>query len=150
MKLKLAVAGAALASITLTACGGDNTDAYCTDLEAAQEDFETLNSGGSSGEDLDETFQTLRDLAASAPEEISEEWAQLDDSIEQVQTALDEAGISFEDLTNAQSGELPEGVELEDLQALAEEFQQIGSEETRQAAETIEEHAREECDVDLS
>lgn len=149
MKLKLAVAGAALASITLTACGGD-TDAYCSQLEAAQEDFETLSSGDTTGGDLDETFQTLRDLADSAPDEISEEWAQLDDSIEQVQTALDDAGITFEDLTNAQSGELPEGVELEDLQALAAEFQEIGSEETRQAAETIEEHAREECDVDLS
>lgn len=149
MKLKLAVAGAALVSLTLTACGSD-TDAYCSQLESAQEDFETLNSGDTTGGDLDETFQTLRDLADAAPEEIAEEWAQLDDSIEQVQTALDEAGITFEDLSNAQSGELPEGVELEDLQALAAEFQQIGSEETRQAAETIEEHAREECDVDLS
>ena len=147
MKIKLAVAGAALASLTLTACGGGN-DAYCEDLKSAKKDFDALSAGDA--EQLDQTFETLQGLADEAPDEISEEWAQLDESITQVQTALDDAGLTFEDLASAQSGELPEGVSQEDLQALAAEFQNIGSQETQEASEAIEEHAQEECDVNLS
>ncbi|WP_375003326.1 hypothetical protein [Aeromicrobium sp. CTD01-1L150] len=147
MKIKLAMAGAALAAVTLTGCGGGN-DAYCSDLEDAKTEFEALSEGDAA--QFDQTFSTLQGLADSAPDELSEEWAQLDESISRVQEALDNAGVTFDDLANAQSGELPEGVEPEDLQDLVAEFQEIGSQETQDASDAIVEHAKEECDVDLS
>ncbi|MGJ9412136.1 hypothetical protein ACHAAC_05445 [Aeromicrobium sp. CF4.19] len=147
MKFKLAVAGAALASLALTGCGADSS--YCSDLEAAQEDFGSL-SGSGDPEQIDEAFSTLREIAQDAPDEVAEEWETLDGTIEQIQTALDEAGITLAELSQVQGDELPEGVTQEDVTALVTEIQSIGSAETQEASETIETHASEECDIELT
>lgn len=145
---KLALAGAVLAAATtLTACGSGSS-AYCSDLESASAEFDSLESNDL--DQIDEAFDTFHQLADEAPSEIEADWKVLDDGITSVEKALDEAGIEIADLAQIQEGQLPEGVDMAKLQGLAADFQKLGGEEFTKASDAIEKHAKDECDVDLS
>ena len=145
---KLALAGAALvAATTLSACGGSSS-AYCDDLKSASKEYKSLESSDLST--IDEAFKTFHKLADEAPSDVESDWKTLDEGITTIEKALDEAGLEFADLAKIQSGELPEGVDMEKVQGLASEFSKLSSDEFTKASENIEKHAKDECDVDLS
>jgi hypothetical protein len=149
MKSSLSLAGIALvATATLTACGGSDAAAYCDDLSDAKDQFESLSTSDLGS--IDAAFETFHELADAAPKEVSDDWKILDDGITSIESALEEAGLTFEDLAGLQSGELPEDVDMEQLEGLSEEFADLSSESFTDASEAIEEHAIDECDVDLS
>lgn len=148
MKTSLKLAGAAvLAVTTLSACSSESSQ-YCDDLSAAQEQFESLSTNDLSS--IEEAFDTFHELADQAPDEIADDWQVLDEGITTIETALEEAGLTFADLEGLQSGQLPEGVEPEDVQNLASQFSELSSQEFTDASDAIETHAQDECDVDLS
>ena len=66
-----------------------------------------------------------------------------------MQDALKEAGLKISDLEGLSSGNIPEGLDQTKLAALAEDLQAVGSEKVQDAADNIEKHAKDECDVDL-
>ena len=146
---KLALAGAAfVAATTLSACGGSADSAYCDDLKAATEEYKSLESSDLSK--IDEAFKTFHALADEAPSAVESDWKTLDEGITTIEKALEEAGLEFADLAKIQTGELPEGVDMEKVQGLASEFSKLSSDEFTKASEDIEKHAKDECDVDLS
>lgn len=145
MKTKLAIAGAAVVALTLTGCGNESA-AYCEELESAQTQFESLS--GSDPSQLEEAFNTIHDLADEAPEEVAEEWAQIDEAIVEIEQAFEAAGLEVSELEQLQGGEIPEGVDAEALQEIPATLQAFGT-QFSEASEPIQEHAASECDIEL-
>ncbi len=67
-----------------------------------------------------------------------------------MQQALEDAGLEVSDLEGITTGQLPEGFDETKLTALAEDLQAVGTQKVQDAADNIEKHAKDECDVDLS
>lgn len=146
MKVTAVAVSAIFVASTLAGCGGGS--AYCDALQEADEEFASLDEGNFG--EMDNALDRIQELADEAPSEIEEEWTILDGAITDLRAALDDAGITFADLGGIQSGELPEGFDEASLTELATELQQLGSAEFEEASITIEEHAQDECDIDLS
>lgn len=136
-------------SFLVGGCGG-GTDAYCEDLGAAGDQFAAFDSEQPSAEEIEEAISTFRDLGEQAPDEVSGDWDVFLGAFDDLESALEDAGIGFGDLADIQAGELPEGLDEQALQDLTTEIQSLGGEEIDQASQAIEEHASSECDVDLS
>ncbi|CAA9323475.1 MAG: hypothetical protein AVDCRST_MAG29-591 [uncultured Nocardioidaceae bacterium] len=139
-------AGMVLAAGTLAGCGG-GTEAYCDSLRDAQGDFEALETGDAAG--LGDAVDTLRDISGDAPDEVSADWEVVNGTLDDMESALDDAGLSFDDLGGLAEGQIPEGVDEADLTALQESFEALSTEEAEEAGNNIQEHAQNECDVDL-
>lgn len=150
MKRSFALSAAtALTAALLTACsGGGETEAYCSDLESAKSDLDKLEAGDVAS--FEEVFKTIDALAKEAPDEVSEDWKQLDASLDEFESALNEAGLELSDMEKLSQGEIPQGVDPQKLQALGEDLDGLNSEDAEKAADDIEAHAKEECDIDLS
>lgn len=157
MKRSIALSAAAtVAAALLTACGGDvdlpgtgdETGAYCDDLETAKADIDKLQEGDVAS--FDQVFKTIDQLAKDAPEEVSADWKTLDGSLDEFEQALNDAGLELSDMEKLSNGEIPQGVDPQKLQTLGQDLQKLNSEDTEKAADAIEKHAKEECDIDLS
>jgi hypothetical protein len=140
-------AGMVMAAGTLTGCGG-GTEEYCNSLEDATSQFDSLEGG--SPEDFGDAVATFRELGDDAPDEVSEDWEVLNKTFDDMEAALEDAGLSFDDLGTLTSGELPEGVDPADVESLSATFEEMNSDAVQQAGDDIEAHAQEECDIDLS
>lgn len=136
-------------SFLVGGCGG-GTDAYCEDLRSAEEQFTAFDEGTPDAEQFEDAISTFRSLGEEAPDEVGEEWEVFLGAFDDLETALEDAGIEFGDLAAIQGGELPEGVDPQALQDLGAEIESLGGDEIEQASDAIEEHASSECDVDLS
>lgn len=145
-KKAIGFAALALSASLVTGCG-NSTDAYCNDLETTSDELGSLT--GNDPEDMEKAFDAIEDLADNAPDEVKSEWETLHKQMEEIEDALDEAGLKFSDLNELSTGELPEGVTQEDLTALGERLQGLNGEDVQEATDKISKHAKDECDVDL-
>lgn len=136
-----------LAAGTLSGCGG-GTEAYCDSVRDAQGDFEAFATGDAAN--FGDAVDKLRDIAGDAPDEVSDDWEVITSALDDMESALEDAGLSFEDLGGLAAGDIPEGVDEADLAALQETLTSIGTEEAAEAGDNIQKHAQDECDVDLS
>jgi hypothetical protein len=142
------VAVATLMSGMLTACGGGGeAAAYCDSLEEAEQEFGTLESGDFAS--LDEALDKLHELADEAPDDVKDDWETVDGALTDMEQAFEDAGLELADLEGITNGEIPEGVDVEKLTTLTQELGQITSGDFEAAANNIEKHAKDECDVDL-
>ncbi|MPZ94240.1 MAG: hypothetical protein GEU96_04820 [Propionibacteriales bacterium] len=149
MKRSLAIASAIVMAGTLVGCGG-GTDAYCDSLKEAKADFSTLNDTDFAK--MDEALDRIGEIAGESPDAVQNDWEKLDTSITDMRKALDDAGVTFEDLQAIQENpsELPEGLDQEKLMALGTKLQEFAGEDVQKASKNIEKHAKDECKVDLS
>lgn len=149
------LAVAVLLVAPVAACGddsgsgdGESNDAgsYCDDLKAAQEQFKSLESPDADPAQIDEAFTTLQALGDEAPEEVAGDWKVLTDALDTLEQALDDAGLSLEDLESPEAlNDLDPGA----AQDLAQQFSSLGSQEFSDAQEAISKHAKDECGVEL-
>jgi hypothetical protein len=156
-KLASSAAGAVLLLGALAACGDDSgsgdgessggdASSYCDDLKDAKEQFKSLEGDDADPSQLDEAFATMQSLGDEAPDEVAGDWKVMTDGFDKIEKALDEAGLSMEDLANPEA--------LADLdpaaaQKLSQEFTSLDSQEFSDAGDAITKHAKDECDVDL-
>ena len=147
-KTLTALAPLALLAGLLTGCGGSESSAYCEDLKADKAEFETL-AGGDVGK-LGDAFAALHKLADEAPDEVADDWKTLDEGITTMEKALDEAGITLDDLAAMQKGEMPEGVDMAAVQELGPKLEEFGGAEMTEASQAIDKHAQDECGVTLT
>ena len=131
----------------LGACGFGDVEAYCAELADSREQFEAIDSGGevSFGELID-VFDQLGD---AAPDEVSEQWATLNEGTDELQDRLDEADIDVDELDRMISGDIDEDVDLEKLEEVGAALEGFGGQEYEEAADEIAEHAEAECDITL-
>jgi hypothetical protein len=141
------LAATAFTASLLTGCSGGGTDDYCDALESTQKDFEDFESSDFSS--FDEFTEQVQEFADDAPDEVKDDWKVLADALEAFVNALEEAGLEPSDLEGMQSGQLPEGVDMEALAQAMSEAEALGSEKFAEASENIEKHAKEECNIDL-
>jgi hypothetical protein len=149
-----AVAAAALGLCLLTACGDDDgskasgsSGDYCSDLKDAKKQVDALKGGDFS--DLEKTTDTMHKLADEAPDEIKGDWDTLVTGVEKLVDALKAAGLDDDDMATLQSGQIPDGVDMDALQGLMTEIQALDTEEFQKAGDNINKHAKDECGVDL-
>ena len=147
-------AGAVVLGLSLlTACGDDGGGSaggggdYCESLKSAKKQIDGAGSGDLGG--LEDAAETIEDLKDEAPDEIKDDWEVLYEGFKSILDAFEEAGIDAEDLEAMQKGEMPEGVDLETLQAAMSKVQSLDSPEFQEASDAIAKHAKDECGVDL-
>jgi hypothetical protein len=143
-----------LAAAALTGCGskGGSSGAsgnYCSELKSDKTYFTSLNSSNPDFSKLDEVFTRMHQLAADSPSDVSSDWKTLDNAMTTIQNALKQAGIKPSDLAAMQKGQVPKGVDIAKLQALAPKLQQLSSSGVAQAAQRISANAKSKCGVDL-
>ncbi|WP_299054674.1 hypothetical protein [uncultured Nocardioides sp.] len=150
------IVGVLLACTLLSGCGaigGNDTESYCEDLQSAQEQGNELAGDGETTPDpeaLEESVEATRGLADSAPDDVADDWAVVDENFDEREAVLDEAGLTYADLARlGPEGQLPEGVSEEDVQEVGRELQALNTAEFQEANENISAHAREECDLEL-
>ncbi|WP_460843801.1 hypothetical protein [Nocardioides marmoraquaticus] len=161
------IAALPLAATLLVACGGGDSgssssgssddaspeasgdSSYCQELEQAQDSFAAFDSADPQPEQLQEAFDTFKQLADDAPAEVEPEWQTISGAVETLETSLDSIGLEIGDLTTLQQGQVPEGVTQQDLQKVAADLQGLANPEFAEAGQKIQEHAQSECDIDL-
>jgi hypothetical protein len=156
MRLKLALGSATLALIAglLAACGSSGgssaSGSYCDELKSDKAYFESLSGSSSGVGNLDQMFAKVHSLANDAPANVADDWKTLDDAITTIESALKEAGIKPSDLAKMQNGQVPPGVDISKLQALAPKLQALSSSDVSTAADNIAADAKKSCKIDLT
>jgi len=148
-----------LSAGVLAGCGGGGDDSsssssYCKDLKAAKAKFATFSSSTPDFDKLDDAIATMHDLADGAPSSVADDWKILDDGLQAMEKALDDAGLKISDLGAISAGQLPEGMTAEELTAigpkLQEAFSGLSGDEFTKATDAIEKHAKSECGINLT
>jgi hypothetical protein len=162
MVRSLALTGAAVLLSAVAGCGGggdssdqaDQADSggaspeqYCSALRNTQEEFGALNSGQLTGQNVQRIFDRIHGIADQAPPEISQEWRTLDGAIGQMESGLQDLGLGFEDLQDPQK---LADVDPKQLQQFGQEMQKLSGQKFERAGNRIEQHAKQECNIDLS
>lgn len=144
-----------LTATLLTACGGgggssSSSGSYCDELKSDKAYFESLSGSNADVSKLDTVFAKVHTLADKAPDNVSADWKTLDNAITTLENALKAAGIKPSDLAAMQKGQVPKGVDLQKLQALAPKLQALSSSDVSAAADKIAADAKKSCGVDLT
>ncbi len=149
MKKTVGLAAAALLTLSMAACSGDGgDDAYCDRLEEARDSIEDVDTATLDQETFDDITSQLNDLSEEAPSDVEDQYQTVIDGFDEIAALFEEAGISFDDLDSLQSGDLPEGVDLEKLQELAPRFEEISTDTSiEDAIDEIQTDAEERCDI---
>ena len=144
----------ALATAAFGACssadGASSSDGYCKELKADKAYFQAFDSGNPDISKLDEAFERMHSLAASAPPAVADAWKTLDGAITTIREALDEAGVDFADLAAMQDGEIPDDVDLDAIAALGPKLEALSGTEVDAAADAIDKHAQNTCGFALT
>ena len=80
---------------------------------------------------------------------MKKDWEVLEKAFTAFVDALDKAGLKPEDLEGLAAGDIPDGVDLDELNSAMEEAQALSGEEFEKATDAIEKHAKDECNIDL-
>ncbi|CAN5847302.1 hypothetical protein BH20ACT6_BH20ACT6_08540 [soil metagenome] len=138
-----------------TSGAGGSNEEYCAALKDAKAEFEALEgSNPDSMKKLDSSLDTMRELGDKSPDEVSSEWKTLVSGIDQLEQAVQDAGLTLDQLSaiseNPDPKSLPKGVTIEKVQKLGVELQQLNSEQMSQAQDKIDANAQQECGITLS
>jgi hypothetical protein len=146
----------ALAGSVLAGCGSQGSSApgasgdYCSQLKADKADLSSISGTNPDFGKLDDMFQRVHSLAAAAPSAVSSDWKTLDNAVTTIQTALKDAGLKPSDLAAMQKGQLPQGADLQKIQALGTKLQSLNGSDVTSAAQAIAKNAKSSCGVDLN
>lgn len=164
---KTGLAAAVLAvSALVTGCGGGSSsssadgaasesassstassDQYCSDLKDAQSTLTSL--AGANASDFKAGLDQLRSVGEEAPDAVAADWKVVLSSFDDLDKALSDAGLSYDDLDAISKGDVPKGVDPAKLQGLGSQLQSLGSQEFQDAGKAIDEHATSECGITL-
>jgi hypothetical protein len=124
---------------------GDD-EPYCESLKDARDRLQALEGQGGSTGDFEEAIGALRGISEEAPASVAGDWRVFIGGFDTLVQALDEAGLSLEDLADPQAmGD----IDPQELQELQEQIESLDSKKFQQAADSISSHARSECGFDL-
>jgi hypothetical protein len=144
----LASRAAAVVLVAALLTGGCATDReqYCEAVEGHQRELTDITSQGGPTALLD-ALDIYRDLREQAPSDIEDEWQQVVESIEGLEQALEDAGV---DPASYDPQDPPGGVTEEQRRAIATAADRVGSRETQEALQGVEQQARDVCKTPLT
>ena len=126
-------------------CASDQ-EKYCEAVKDHQAELgEIVAEAGQAG--LLDALPVYRELQEEAPSDITDEWQQVVRSLEQLDEALDAAGV---DPATYDPKQPPAGVSDDDVAAIADAADLVGSAETQKALQGLEQQALDVCQTPLS
>jgi hypothetical protein len=146
-RLTTPLAAIALGASLLTACSG-GSDSYCDTLKDSESTIDRLDEGDFSV--MGDLVDQIEQITDEAPDEVKEDWEVLRSSYTSLIDALEEAGVSVDEFAAAVSGEVPEDVDMEALSGVLENVQALDTDRLEEAQEAIEQHAKDECNIELT
>src|SRR5262245_1288473 len=129
----------------------DNDDAaagedYCTLLQDNVAQFGRFTEGETKPRDIENAVGVIHEIREAAPEPVADQWAALDDPLQEFQHVLDDADLSWQDIAERAPGEeIPNEVD-EAAQKMSETFFGL---DFSAMNKTISKHARRECGINL-
>ena len=140
------VAALLLPLLAAAGCGGSDEDAYCQAVKSHQQQLgETL--GGGRPDALLKALDDFRALQGKAPSDIKDDWQQLVGSVAALQKALDEAGV---DPATYDRSHPPAGMTAAQKKAIDTAAARVGSSDTAQALDALDQQARDVCHTPLT
>ena len=140
-----ALAGLLLVLGPLAGCGEPSIEDYCAELRLAREKIADMVSDSSASALLD-NLELLQGLGDKAPSDLRDEWQTFLGALEDLQGALDDAGVDAQDF---EGGQPPAGLSRQERSAVVRAADQIRSAEVVAAASGIEQQGRDVCKVNL-
>ncbi|MFL6105705.1 MAG: hypothetical protein ACJ72L_01985 [Marmoricola sp.] len=142
----------------VTGCGSgggndsSSSSSYCKELKASAATVKSFTANNSTPDfsKFADFINEAHDLADKAPSEVKADWTTMVGAMDQLTSALDDAGIKLEDMSKLVSGQVPDGVDATKLAGLSSKLQEIGSDKVTKAGDAISKHAKDTCKVDLS
>ena len=144
LRRTLRVALSAVLVMPLAGCASD-TETYCATLAEKKQTLTELAESGD-GDVIEETLVVLRDLRDGAPSDIEDEWSTLVFAYEALGDAFEAAGTSPAEYDPVSP---PAGVTEEQAKRIEGAAAELRSARVMQAADGLEQHARDVCKVDL-
>jgi prepilin-type N-terminal cleavage/methylation domain-containing protein len=134
---------------TAVTSSSDQPVAYCELLQTTLSNLSGLDTD-TVGDDAFKTLIKAFDaLAAAAPDGIAQDWQRFADALRSVQTILDNAGLHWSDLNDAENGTLPNMTQA-DSDALTAQIQSAFDNSALSAAlSEIGQDANANCSLDL-
>lgn len=120
--------------------------AYCEALKDARDRLQALEGQGGDTASFEQAIGALRSVSDEAPANVAGDWRVLLDGFDTFVQALDEAGVSLEDLSDPQA---MSDIKPQELQQLQQKLGSLDSKRFKRAGSSISEHARSECGFDL-
>lgn len=145
MRLRVVVAGLVLAAPLAAGCSSDK-ESYCEAVKEHQGRLGEIASEGGPSALLD-ALPIYRELQDDAPRDITDEWQQVIRSLDGLEQALDDAGV---DVATYDPKKPPPDLDDEQVDAIADAADQVGSRETQQALQGLEQQALDVCQTPLS
>jgi hypothetical protein len=139
-----AIGVATVLLLPVTGCG-DATENYCKDLEEHTEQIAEMVGSDSPAALLD-GLPMLHDLAAKAPEDLTDEWQTFLGALDGLDEAIEKSGVEASDF---EDGKPPAGLSAADQKAIADAAGQVSSDDVVAASTGIEQQARDVCKVNL-
>lgn len=142
------VAAALLTGTGLVGCASE-IETYCGELAAQQPRLTelALEADEPASDVLTQTLDVLGGLRDAAPGDIADEWATLVFAYEGLVEAFEAAGTTPTEFDPASP---PEGVAESERKRIIDAAAELRGSRVSQAAEEIEQHARDVCKTDLS
>jgi hypothetical protein len=140
------VAAAVLALVaTLSGCGQDPIDAYCSDLSAHQKQLSTMLDS-TSPNSLFSHLALLKELAKKSPSDLQDEWQTFLNAVDDLNAALEHAGVKPSQFTD---GKPPSGLSAADQKAIVDAADELSSDDAVNAAAGIQQEATDVCKINL-
>lgn len=148
MRPPVALGVVVLLGALVSGCASE-TEKYCGALEEQQSRLAELALGADEpGEDLlQQTLEIFRELQGEAPGDIADEWSTLTFAYEGMVDAFD--GVDTP-LAEYDPAEPPADVSEEEAQRITDAAEELRSPRVTEAADGIQQHARDVCKTDLS
>lgn len=131
----------------------DGSEEYCADLktwndetsEELPQDADEQTVVTEVAKRLSASLEAYENFADIAPDEVQDEWKLYSDRWNNVFTVAEEAGFDLTDPATLQQQAPPEA-----QAAITEASNKLTEQDTQKALDTIIDHAKETCDVDIS
>jgi hypothetical protein len=140
------VAGVLILS-SLSGCASQ-TEKYCSTLKDDNKTLQKLASGSKdqTGDQISQSLDVFKDLQGKAPQDVADEWDTFVTAWQDLSDAFDTAGV---DPGKFKKGVKPSGVSEGQYDAIKRAAEGLQSQPVLDAAQGIEQHARDVCKVDL-
>jgi hypothetical protein len=140
------VAGVALGLLaSVSGCGQDPIDAYCSDLSSHRKQIATMLDS-TSPDALLARRDVLEGLAEKSPSDLQDEWQTFLAAVDDLRAALRHAGVKASEFT---AGKPPAGVSATDEKTIVEAADQLSSDDVVAAATGISQEATDVCKINL-
>jgi hypothetical protein len=124
---------------------GDQREKYCDAVDDHRQELgEVLGDGGPTA--LLKALPIFRDLADEAPDDLRDEWRTVVHALEDLEQALDDAGV---DPATYDREHPPEGLSQADQDAIEAAARELTSEQTVTALNGVDQQAKDVCGTPL-